>query len=92
MEEEIKRQKPPNHNVRILIIAIIVVIMIAIVLLSSYSLTADPLRTVLGYAAVILLPILLILLFALVIIILHKRLPSSLNTLMVLRKNTSNDT
>jgi hypothetical protein len=71
------KQRPRNGVMRNLAIGFIVVMAIAIVLLVSYSLTVDPLRTLLGYAAIIFLPIILILGYALVIVVLHRRRPIS---------------
>ncbi len=75
MEQDGEKQKSRNRIVRNLAVAIIVVIVIAILLLVSYSLTIDPLRTFLGYVAVIFLPIIIILAYALIIAILHRRRP-----------------
>ncbi len=75
MEQDGEKQKSHNRIVRNLAVAIIVVIVIAILLLVSYSLTIDPLRTFLGYVAIIFLPIIIILAYALIIAILHRQRP-----------------
>ncbi len=77
MDEDAEKQKRSNRLVRNLAVALIAVIVIAIGLLISYSLTTDTLRATLGYAAIVFLPIIIILAYALAIAVLHKRQPRS---------------